>query len=88
VEAFVRNELKIPFGFICTSGSGGQQSEEAFYKNVLEIPKHYRGHKPDHFIIMSWFTYPKNSLPEKPPAGGYSMTKAALDLFAELSGVK
>jgi hypothetical protein len=85
VEAFVRNELKIPFGFICTSSSGGMESEAAFYKNVLEIPKHYHGHKPDHFIIMGWFTYPKNSLPEKPSSREYSMTKAALDLFTELA---
>jgi len=85
VEAFVRDELKIPFGFICTSATGGRSSDEAFYKNVLEIPAHYRGHQPDHFIVMSWFPHPQHSLPEKPPSGEYSMTKTALDLFTALS---
>lgn len=85
VETFVQNGLKIPFGFICTSASGGMASEEEFYKNILEIPQHYRGHSPDHFIIMSWFPYPQHSLPENPPPGKYSMTQAALDLFTELA---
>lgn len=85
VEDFVKNELKIPFGFICTSASGGRTSDAEFYNNVMQIPEHYRGHRPDQFIMMSWFPHPEHAIPENPPPGQFTMTKTALDLFKALS---
>lgn len=86
VEQFVKEDLGLEYGFICTSNGGGMESDQLFYENVLKIPEAYpvAGGLPDHFIMMSWYPHPSRSLPEDAPEGRYPMTKTALDLATRL----
>ena len=70
-EAFVRDELGIPFGWICVSKEGGATSNVAFRDAVLAGYRGYReaGGRPDRVILTSWYRYPDLMLPEGDDAG-------------------
>jgi hypothetical protein len=67
----VRDELGIPFGWICVSKVGGATSSVAFRDAVLAGYWAYRkaGGKPDRVILTSWYRYPDWMLPEDDDAG-------------------
>jgi hypothetical protein len=71
VEAFVRDELGIPFGWICVSRVGGATSNVAFRDAVLASYEEYRnaGGQPDRMIMTSWYRYPDLMMPEDDEAG-------------------
>lgn len=70
-ETFVRDELGIPFGWICVSKEGGATSNIAFRDRVLAGYQEYReaGGKPDRVILTSWYRYPDLMLPEDHESG-------------------
>lgn len=70
-EAFVRDELGTPFGWICVSKVGGATSNVAFRDAVLAGYQAYRasGGQPDRVILTSWYRYPDVMLPEADAAG-------------------
>ncbi len=83
VENFVKNELGIKFGKIYTDNRGGMKSDRAFYENLIKMAKRYKnaGGDPDYCVLMSWFHYPKYTIPETQP---YTMTYDFLKLSNEM----
>ena len=84
IEDYVKNFLKIEYGFIITDNIGGKQSELAFKNGVLNYAKfcQNRGLDPDYYILMSWYPLPKTALPERRPLPGqFPLTNVGLDLF-------
>jgi len=83
IESYVKDNLNLNYGFIITDNFGGKHSEQSFHDGVLDYGRDCiaNGLNPDYYILMSWYAYPKNALPEKPLRGGYSMTKTGLALF-------
>jgi hypothetical protein len=86
VESYVKR-LGLKFGLIFTSRMFGNKSDEAFFKAVLEELEDYlqAGGKADHYIIASWFPYPKQSVRRaQDPPGGYPITDAVVEFSTRL----
>jgi hypothetical protein len=85
-ETFVKEDIGARFGLICTSRTGGEDSDEAWNENVLDVPRRYAkvfGH-PDEYAVMSWFPHPSSSIPESAASGRYSDMKTVLSFAQEL----
>ena len=86
VEAFVKGEVGARFGFICTSCTGGEVSDEAWNDNVLDAPRQYASvdGSPDEYVVMSWFPHPGSTIPESAETGRFPDTKTLLSFAREL----
>ncbi len=86
VESFVREDVGARFGFVCTSRTGGETSDEAWNDNVLDAPRRYAEADglPDEYVIMSWFPHPGSSVPESAGPGRFPDTKTVLSFAREL----
>lgn len=86
VESFVRGDIVTRFGFICTSRTGGEASDEAWNDNVLDAPKQYASvdENPDEYVVMSWFPHLGSTIPENAGSGRFPDTKTVLSLSREL----
>ncbi|OGA47272.1 MAG: hypothetical protein A3G24_09160 [Betaproteobacteria bacterium RIFCSPLOWO2_12_FULL_62_13] len=81
VEEYVK-KLGLKFGLLFTSRQSGQISDEAFYKTIVSGLEDYRraGGAADHYIIISWFPYPRQTVRRVGEvAGGYPVTDAILE---------
>jgi hypothetical protein len=78
VERYVK-KLGLKFGLIFTSRRSGHISDGAFYNTILTALDEYRraGGAADHYVIISWFPYPKQTVRRLGEvAGGYPVTDA------------
>jgi hypothetical protein len=71
-EDFAR-ENGLTFNLIVNSERGGQESDELFYQETLQMVDVYlrAGGKPTRWFVQSWYPYPKQMTPESAP---HSMT--------------
>lgn len=81
VERYVK-KLGLQFGLLLTSRKSGQISDEAFYKTIVAGFEEYRraGGAADHYVIISWFPYPKQTVRRIGDSGGYPVTDAIVEL--------
>ncbi len=86
VESFVREDIGARFGFVCTSRTGGETSDQAWNDNVLDSLRRYveANGLPDEYVIMSWFPHPSSSIPESAGADRFPDTKTVLSFAQEL----
>jgi hypothetical protein len=86
VESFVKQEIGARFGLICTSRTGGEESDEAWNDNVLDVPRQYAkvNGNPDEYVIMSWFPHPGYSIPESAGPDRFPDTKTVVSFAHEL----
>lgn len=66
VQSFMQGDIGARFGFVCTSRTGGETSDEAWNDNVLDASRRYAEANglPDEYVIMSWFPHPGSTIPE------------------------
>ncbi|MCA1718817.1 MAG: hypothetical protein LC781_18990, partial [Actinobacteria bacterium] len=85
-ESFVKEEIGARFGFICTSRTGGEASDEAWNDNVLDAPRQYASvdGSPDEYVVMSWFPHPGSTIPESAESDRFPDTKTLLSFAREL----
>ncbi len=71
-EGFAR-ENSLAFNLIVNSEQGGQESDERFFRETLEMVDAYlqAGGHPNRWFVQSWYEHPKQMVPESDP---YSMT--------------
>jgi hypothetical protein len=69
VGRYVQQDLGIEFGLICTDNVGGFASNTRFGHFTLDGLKNYlaAGGTADHYILMSWYPYPDQSVPDLRP---------------------
>ncbi len=86
VESFVKGEVGARFGFVCTSRTGGEASDEAWNDSVLDALRQYASVNgtPDEYVVMSWFPHPGSTIPESAEPGLFPDTKTVLPLAREL----
>jgi hypothetical protein len=86
VESFVKADIGARFGFICTSRTGGEASDEAWNDNVLDVPRQYASvdGSPNEYVVMSWFPHPGSTIPESAGPGRFPDAKMVLSFAREL----
>lgn len=84
-ESFVKQEIGARFGLICTSRTGGEESDKAWNDNVLDVPRQYAkaNGNPDEYVIMSWFPHPGYTIPESAGPDRFPDTKTVVSFAQE-----
>jgi len=76
-EDFSR-EKGLTFNLIANSERGGHESDERFYRETLQMVDTYlqAGGRPTRWFVQSWYTYPKQMVPESSPNSMTALVKA------------
>ena len=79
-EDFAR-ERGLEFNLIVNSERGGQESDERFYRETLQMVDIYRkaGGRPARWLVQSWYPHPKQIEPETAPHSMTALVKAAIE---------
>ncbi|MFC1707840.1 hypothetical protein ACFL59_13675, partial [Planctomycetota bacterium] len=87
VEQFVRVLVGCDFGLVCTSRTGGYESDQAYHTNVLASWSQYRAFagNPDHTVIMSWFPHPQLTTPETASGAQYPAMRTVVEFGRQLA---
>jgi hypothetical protein len=78
-EDFAR-EQGLTFNLIVNSQRGGQESDERFFRETLQMVDTYRraGGRPTRWFVQSWYPHPKQMLPETAPPSMTALVKAVI----------
>jgi len=79
-EDFAR-EQGLEFNLIVNSERGGHQSDELFCRETLEMVDTYgkAGGRPARWFVQSWYSYPKQIVPETAPHSMTALVKAVIE---------
>jgi len=66
VGEYIQNVIGAELGLICTDNVGGSASNNLYRQYVLDGVKKYiqAGGKADQYILMAWFPYPNETVPD------------------------
>ncbi|MHB8971659.1 MAG: hypothetical protein ACYC3X_22505 [Pirellulaceae bacterium] len=78
-EDFAR-EQGLKFNLIVNSERGGQDADERFYRETLQMVDTYlqAGGKPTRWFVQSWYPHPQQMVPESAPFSMTALTKAVI----------
>lgn len=79
-EDFAR-EQGLTFNLIVNSQRGGQESDERFFRETLQMVDTYQraGGRPTRWFVQSWYPHPKQMLPETAPPSMTALVKAVIE---------
>lgn len=79
-EDFARRQ-GLKFNLIVNSERGGQQSDELFCRETLQMVDTYleAGGRPDRWFVQSWYPHPKRIVPESAPHTMTGLLKAVIE---------
>ncbi len=79
-EDFAR-EQGLEFNLIVNSERGGQESDERFCRETLQMVDLYRqaGGQPTRWFVQSWYSHPEQMVPETAPHSMTALVKAVLE---------
>ena len=79
-EDFAR-EQNLTFNLIVNSERGGQESDERFFRETLQMVDTYlrAGGRPTRWFVQSWYPHPKQMLPETAPPSLTALVKAVIE---------
>jgi creatinine amidohydrolase len=79
-EDFAR-ERGLEFNLIVNSERGGNESDELFYRETLQMVDTYRkaGGRPARWLVQSWYPHPKQIEPETAPHSMTALVKAVIE---------
>jgi len=71
----------LTFNLIVNSQRGGQESDERFFRETLQMVDTYRraGGRPTRWFVQSWYPHPKQMLPETAPPSMTALVKAVIE---------
>ncbi|TAN35793.1 MAG: hypothetical protein EPN23_10350 [Verrucomicrobia bacterium] len=84
------HEQKLTFNLTVNSARGGQESDELFYKDTLQMVAAYlkAGGHPTRWFVQSWYPYPAQIVPEDAPYSITALTKAVIERLEVASAPK
>ena len=79
-EDFAR-EQDLTFNLIVNSERGGQESDERFFRETLQMVDTYQraGGRPTRWFVQSWYPHPQQMLPETVPPSMTALVKAVIE---------
>ena len=79
-EDFAR-EQGLTFNLIVNSERGGQESDERFFRETLQMVDTYQraGGRPSRWFVQSWYPHPQQLVPETAPHSMTALVKAVLE---------
>jgi hypothetical protein len=79
-EDFAR-EQGLTFNLIVNSQRGGQESDERFFRETLQMVDTYQraGGRPTRWFVQSWYPHPQQMLPETAPPSMTALVKAVME---------
>ena len=83
-EDFARQQ-GLTFNLIVNSERGGQQSDDLFCRETLQMVDAYlkSGGRPTRWFVQSWYPYPKQMTPETAPHTMTALVKAAIERVSD-----
>ena len=79
---------KLDVNLIVNSERGGQQSDEAFCRETLQMVEAYlaAGGRPTRWLVQTWYPHPKQMTPESAPCSMTALAKAIIEKVGSRNG--